>query len=161
MPPKPLVDLSKIDLTQVIAGQEEIRKFNAHRYEMEHLNGIIYQDLENEGVIIGFKDVRDDEFWVRGHIPGRPLLPGVIMCEAAAQLCSYYIKLVLGAKKFLGFGGMQDVKFRRQVVPGERLIIVAKNRELRMRRSTFDCQGFVDDQMAYEVTIIGMPMGEQ
>ena len=160
MPPKPLVDLSAIDLSKVVAGQDDIRRCNAHRYEMEHLNGIIYQNLD-EGIIIGFKDVRDDEFWVRGHIPGRPLLPGVIMCEAAAQLCSYYIKLALGAKKFLGFGGMQDVKFRRQVVPGERLIIVAKNRELRMRRSTFDCQGFVDGQMAFEATIIGLPMGEQ
>jgi 3-hydroxyacyl-[acyl-carrier-protein] dehydratase len=47
------------------------------------------------------------------------------------------------------------------VVPGERLILVAKNRELRLRRSIFDCQGFVGGQMAFEATIIGIPMGEQ
>ena len=160
MPPKPLVDLSSIDLSKVVAGPDVIRQYNAHRFEMEHLNGIIYQDLD-EGIVIGFKDVRPDEFWVRGHIPGRPLLPGVVMCEAAAQLCSYYYKLAIGLKQFLGFGGMQDVKFRRQVVPGERLILVARNTELRPRRATFDCQGFVDGQMAFEATIIGLPMGEQ
>ena len=160
MPPKPFIDLSSIDLSKIVAGPDVIRSFNAHRFEMEHLNGIIYQNLD-EGIVVGFKDVRDDEFWVRGHIPGRPLLPGVIMCEAAAQLCSYYTKLALGATKFLGFGGLQDVKFRRQVVPGERLILVAKNRELRLRRSIFDCQGFVDGQMAFEATVIGIPMGEQ
>ena len=160
MPPKPLVDLHSIDLSKVVAGPDVIRRYNAHRFEMEHLNGIIYQDLQ-EGVVVGFKDVRSDEFWVRGHIPGRPLLPGVIMCEAAAQLCSYYFKVALSVKQFLGFGGMQDVKFRRQVVPGERLILVAKNTELRPRRAVFDCQGFVDGQMAFEATIIGLPMGDQ
>ena len=54
---------------------------------MEHLNGVNYYD--HNGKIVGYKDVREDEFWVEGHIPGRPLLPGVIMIEAAAQLASF------------------------------------------------------------------------
>jgi len=151
MPPRPLVDLNSLDLSQVVAGPEKIRKYNAQRYEMEHLNGIVYLDLD-EHIIVGFKEVRDDEFWVRGHIPGRPLLPGVIMCEAAAQLCSYYFKVATGEEQFLGFGGMQDVKFRRQVLPGERLILVARNTELRSRRATFNCQGFVNGQMAFRAS---------
>ena len=135
MPPKPVVDLSTVDLSRIVAGPEDIRLRNAQRHEMEHLNGVCHLDLE-AGVIVGFKNVRDDEFWVRGHIPGRPLLPGVIMCEAAAQLCSYYYK---------------------EAVPGDRFL-AAKNRELRPRRATFDCQGFVDGRIVYEGTIIGMPM---
>jgi len=157
MPPKPLVDLGSIDLSRVIADQEDIRRHNAQRHEMEHLNGILHLDLD-EGVIVGFKDVRDDEFWVRGHIPGRPLLPGVIMCEAAAQLCSYYYKEALPSAGFLGFGGMDGVRFRRPVVPGERLILVARKVDLRPRRAMFNCQGFVQERMAFEGTIIGMPM---
>ena len=121
MPPKLLFDLDSIDLDAVEAGKEDIREVNPQRYEMEQLDGIIHHDPD-EGIIVGYKDVRDDEFWVRGHIPDRPLLPGVLMCEAAAQLCSYYYMRYTETDKFLGFGGMQDVKFRRPVEPGNKLI---------------------------------------
>jgi len=157
MPPKPLVDLSAIDLSRVVADKEEIRRHNPQRYEMEHLDGIIHLDLD-EGVAVGFKDVRDDEFWVRGHIPGRPLLPGVLMCEAAAQLCSFYFQKATNVDGFIGFGGMEGVKFRREVVPGDRLILAVKEVDLRPRRATLACQGFVGDRMVFEATIIGMPM---
>ena len=51
------------------------------------------RDRSNEkSQILGYKDVTDNEFWIRGHIPGRPLMPGVIMIEAAAQLCSFFLK---------------------------------------------------------------------
>jgi len=157
MPPKPFVDLDSIDLSHLEAGPDEIRQCNPQRYEMEHLDAIVRMDLD-EGVIVGIKHVRDDEFWVRGHIPGRPLLPGVIMCEAAAQLCSYFYHSAIEDERFLGFGGLTDVKFRGAVVPGDLLVLVAKKAELRRRRATFDCQGFVDGNMVYQGTIIGMPM---
>ncbi|MCD6415860.1 MAG: beta-hydroxyacyl-ACP dehydratase [Planctomycetes bacterium] len=157
MPPKPFVDLDSIDLTNLVAGPEEIRRHNPQRYEMEHLDGVAHLDMD-AGLVVGFKDVRDDEFWVRGHIPGRPLLPGVLMCEAAAQLCSYYFNKAVDTDKFLGFGGMEEVKFRRPVAPGDRFIIVARVKELRPRRAVLECQGFVDGRMVFEGTIIGMPM---
>ncbi len=157
MPPKPFVDLSTLDFDHPEAGPEEIRKFNRQRYEMEHLDAIVKLDLE-AGTIVGYKDVTDDEFWVRGHLPERPLLPGVIMCEAAAQLCSYYIGHVFGADIFLGFGGMQEVKFRRPVVPGERFVLIGKAVTLRKRRSILATQGFVDGKLVFEATIIGMPV---
>ncbi len=157
MPPKPLIDLSKIDLTHVEAGIEKIRELNPQRYEMEQLHGIIMMDTD-EGVIVGYKDVREDEFWVRGHIPGRPLMPGVLMCEAAAQLSGYYFYSVLGKDRFLGFGGLEDVKFRGEVVPGDRLILAGRKLDLRTRRATFACQGFVEDKLVYEGTIIGIAM---
>ena len=53
------------------------------------LDGIVLID-PGRHLIVGYKDVRPDEFWVRGHMPGFPLLPGVLMCEAAAQLSCYY-----------------------------------------------------------------------
>jgi len=157
MPPKPLIDLDAIDASTVAAGPEQIRTHNPQRFEMEQLNGVFHIDTE-EGVIVGYKDVRDDEFWVRGHIPARPLLPGVLMCEAAAQLCSFYYNDVIENEKFLGFGGLQDVKFRRAVEPGCRLIIVAKAREMGPRRATFECQAFVQGKMVFEGTVVGMPM---
>jgi 3-hydroxyacyl-[acyl-carrier-protein] dehydratase len=72
---------------------------------MEQLTGILMFDPE-QSLIVGYKDVKADEFWVRGHIPGRPLLPGVLMCECAAQLCSYYYSRATSQSRFVGFGGM-------------------------------------------------------
>jgi 3-hydroxyacyl-[acyl-carrier-protein] dehydratase len=157
MPPKPLIDLDSIDLDNVVAGPEEIRECNKQRYEMEHLDAIVHLDMD-EGVIVGYKDVSDDEFWVRGHIPGRPLLPGVVMCEAAAQVCSFYYVKAMADERFLGFGGMNDVKFRGAVEPGCRLVLIAKAVDLRPRRAIFDCQAFVDGSMVFQGQIVGMPM---
>ncbi len=157
MPPKMLFDLSSIDLCNLVVDQEGVREKNAQRYEMEQLNGIIHIDFD-EGVIVGVKECGEDEFWVRGHIPGRPLLPGVLMCELAAQICSYYYLRAIEGDQFLGFGGMTNVKFRGQVLPGDRLIMVARKVDLTPRRATFDCQGFVDGRMVYQGRIIGMPV---
>src|SRR5450432_789763 len=106
MPPELHLDPSTLDLSRVVVSREELRRSNPQRYEMEHLDGIVYLDRENH-VVVGYKDVRPDEFWVRGHMPGYPLLPGVLMCEAAAQMCSYYIVTAgLLQGDFVGFGGL-------------------------------------------------------
>jgi len=63
-----------------------------------------------------------DEYFFKGHFPGRPTLPGVLMCESIAQLGAY---LVLQDERFAGklplFGGLNKARFRRQVLPGETL----------------------------------------
>ena len=87
MPPELHFDLAQIDFTRVVGDAEAIRKVNPQRFEMEQLDGVVHLDIVNK-IVIGYKDVRYDEFWVRGHMPGYPLLPGVLMCEASAQLCS-------------------------------------------------------------------------
>ena len=89
MPPPLILDPTTLDLGRVIADQEAIRRANPHRRQMEHLTAVVYMDTK-EHVIAGYKDVRPDEFWGGGHFPDYPLLPGVIQCEAAAQLLSYY-----------------------------------------------------------------------
>jgi 3-hydroxyacyl-[acyl-carrier-protein] dehydratase len=157
MPPKLLFDISGIDLNAVVVDQEGIRACNAQRGDMEHLNGIVWYD--QEGRIIGFKDVRPDEFWVAGHIPGRPLLPGVIMIEAAAQMASFYIKAVYKWEGFIGFGGVENCKFRQQVLPGCRMYLFAQQVSARHRRITSQIQGLVNGQLVFEATIIGAALG--
>ena len=157
MAPPLLVDLTTIDLDRVVMPIEEIRRFNPHRYEMEQLTAIAHLDRE-AGQIVAVRDVRDDEFWVRGHIPGRPLLPGVLMIEAAAQMCSVYFKWVSEDPRFLGFGGVDGVKFRGQVVPGDRLVLLGQALELRHRRAVFNTQGVVGDRLVFEARITGMPI---
>jgi 3-hydroxyacyl-[acyl-carrier-protein] dehydratase len=157
MAPPLVVDLSKIDLGRVVMSIDEIRQYNPHRYEMEQLTGVIHLDAA-AGRIVAFKDVRPDEFWVRGHIPGRPLLPGVLMIEAAAQMSSLYYKKVQQDPRFLGFGGVDGVKFRGQVVPGDRLLLLGRAVKIRSRRAVFDTQGVVGDRLVFEARITGMPI---
>jgi len=155
MPQDILIDLNNIDLNKPIIDIEGIRAVVPHRYEMEQLSGILKYSIE-EGIIVGYKDVSNNEFWIRGHVPGRPLMPGVMMLEAAAQLCTYYYKQTTKDERFLGFGGVDKVKFRGKVVPGDKLIIIAKNKELRSRRAVFDTQGVVDGKLVFEAIVIGM-----
>ena len=90
MPEKELlVDLDSIDLTSPIADLDEIRKYNPQRFEMEQLTGVLYENMD-EGVAVAYKDITDEDFWTRGHMPNMPLMPGVVMLEACAQACSFF-----------------------------------------------------------------------
>lgn len=152
-----LVDMDSLDLSETEFAIEAIREVNAQRYEMEQLSGII-RYAPDESYLVAYKDATDQEFWVRGHIPGRPLMPGVIMLEAAAQACTFYFKKVTGTEAFLGFAGLDEVKFRGTVVPGDRLYLLVKNLELRNRRAIFQTQGVCDGRVVFEAVIIGMPV---
>jgi 3-hydroxyacyl-[acyl-carrier-protein] dehydratase len=154
MPPQLLIDLAAIDLNHVLFDQEAIRAANPQRGDMEMLNAIVYAKPE-AGEIIGYKDVKDNEFWVSGHIPGRPLFPGVLMIEAGAQLSSFYTRQYEGWKGFIGFGGVDAVKFRAPVTPGQRLYLLGKKISSRHRRITSKVQGIVSGSMVFEAEITG------
>jgi 3-hydroxyacyl-[acyl-carrier-protein] dehydratase len=158
MPPQLLLDFDTIDLDKCIFDRQAIEKVNPHRFEMQQLDGIIYEN-KDQGEILGYKDITENEFWIRGHIPGRPLMPGVIMIEAAAQLASFSVKrLNPDDDRFIGFGGVDDVKFRGVVTPGSRLYIIIKLINQRPRRFISLAQGVVDGQMVFQAKIIGMPV---
>jgi 3-hydroxyacyl-[acyl-carrier-protein] dehydratase len=157
MPPALILDLSQIDLNALAFGKEAILKHNPQRFEMQHLDGIIMVDKEHH-LIVGFKDVTENEFWVRGHIPGRPLMPGVIMIEAAAQLTSFYYKETTGYTGFVGFAGVTDTSFRAPVAPGRRLYMVAKGIKMRSRLFVCQVQGFADGNLIFDTTISGAPV---
>lgn len=158
MPPPLLIDPSAFSAMNLIADKECIRKANPQRYEMEHLDGILLLD-SNKQLIVGYKDVKEDEFWVRGHMPGYPLLPGVLMCESAAQLSSYYCAATNQTNgDFVGFGGMEEVRFRQPVRIGQRLYLVGKALKLTRRQVVFNVQGFVDSTLVFHGNIIGIAL---
>lgn len=155
MPPTLLFDMSKIDLNTVLFDRDAVCAVNPQSYEMQQLDGVIWYNKEaNE--LLGFKDVTEKEFWVRGHIPGRPLMPGVIMVEAAAQLSSFYMKKILAMDGFIGFSGIEEAKFRQAVTPGQRLLLLGKLLKFNTRRFSFGVQGIVDGAMVFEVVVSGM-----
>ena len=161
MPPELHFDLAQIDFSNIVADQEAIRAVNPQRFEMLQLDAVIYLDAANH-ITIGYKDVRYDEFWVRGHMPGFPLMPGVIMCEAGAQLIGLYAKKnLLVAGSFIVFSGMDAVRFRGQVKPGDRFWLVGKASKVTRRQVTFEVQGFASGKMVFEGTLNGMPFTPQ
>lgn len=159
---EPILDMSRVDLGRVEADIEKIRSYNRQRYEFEQLTAVVHEDLERKSCV-GYKDVTMDEFWVRGHMPGSPLMPGVIICEAAAQLASYFTqKLDLLGAKVLGFGGLEDVHFRGIVRPGDRLVVVVQLDKIRRGRMiTCRFQAFVKDQMVCDGVIKGIPLPDE
>jgi 3-hydroxyacyl-[acyl-carrier-protein] dehydratase len=83
----------------------------------------------------------------------------VLICEAAAQLCSYYITSSgLMQKEFLGFGGLENVRFRVPVRPGERLLLVGKSLKYNRRQTLFNVQGFVGATMVFHGDVLGVAM---
>jgi len=134
MAPPLIIDISGIDLNQTVHGPEIIEQINPHRGVMRLLDAIVWEDIEAQRAI-AVKHVRDDEFWVPGHIPGRPIFPGVLMLEAAAQIASYITKRVFPEIEFMGFAGVDDVKFRGQVAPGDDLYILIQATSMKLRRS--------------------------
>jgi 3-hydroxyacyl-[acyl-carrier-protein] dehydratase len=161
MPPETHIDPAQFDCNKILADQEAIRKVNPQRFEMEQLTAVVHLDPANK-LIVGYKDIRPDEFWVRGHMPGYPLMPGVVMCEAAAQLCSYYtITQGLLHGDYVGFGGLENVRFRSPVHPGDRLLLIAKAKRLDRRRTVFNVQGFVGTTMAFHADVIGVPLNRK
>lgn len=155
MAAQPIVPVELWNLDRVVLGLDAIRESNQQRFEMEQLTAITFLDPES-GRIVGYRDVGDDEFWVRGHIPGRPIFPGVLMLEALAQLTSLYVARAIPDLGFIGFGGVDGVKFRQTIVPGDRLVLLGRSVEIRKRRAVFDTQGWVGDRLAIEAQITGV-----
>lgn len=155
MPPALLFDYKQLDLTKTVFDHSAIAEVNPQSYEMSQLDGITWYDLDKM-LCLGYKDVTDKEFWVRGHIPGRPIMPGVIMIEAAAQLCSFFMRRIYGLKGFIGFAGIDETKFRETVVPGNRLYMLGHIHKVRSRQFAAKVQGIVNDKLAFETVISGM-----
>ncbi len=154
-----IVDLALLDLDNPIADIEDIRKLNPQRFEMEHLTGILYEDTERS-VCAGYKDVTEDEFWVRGHMPGMPIMPGVIQLEAVAQLSSYFTQRhdLLGAA-MVGFGGLDEARFRGVVTPGDKLILLIELKKAsRGRMIVAKFQGVVDGKLVVDGILRGIPI---
>lgn len=157
MPPPTLLKLDEIDCTRVLRTREQIYEHLPQRYEFMQLDAIVHLDQESHA-IAGYRDVRADEWWCRGHLPDRPLFPGVLMMESAAQLAAFYWDLMFADNGFLAFGGVDNAKFRGAVRPPARIVFIGRAVEMRRRRFVCDIQAFVDEAMVFEGTITGLPV---
>ena len=154
----PEVDPTKLDLTKRVADIERIREVNPHRFELEMLTAITELDPSRH-FIVGFKETSPQDWWCRGHMPGFPLLPGVLMCEAAAQLCAFYCAVQgITHGRMMGLGGLESTKFKRMVRPGDRLVMIGHGIKVDRRLMRFHIRGYVGAEMAFETTVLGVPL---
>lgn len=95
-------------------NKEEIMKILPHRDHM-----LLLDDVEKkDGTAIGHYTIRGDEFFLKGHFPGNPMVPGVILCEILAQSACILMEDVMSEGKLPVYTGLNNVKFRSPVRPG-------------------------------------------
>ncbi len=158
MPPPLLLDIEATDLDHVLMTREQIYDRLPHGYEFMLLDGLLHMD-EQTNAAIAYHDVREDGFWVRGHLPGRPIFPGILMIEAAAHLASLMaVRFPEFDGKFLGLGGVGNAKFRETVLPGARMYLLVVPLEIKPRRIICATQGVVNGRLVFEAEIRGMPV---
>lgn len=157
MPPPRLIDLAQHDLGHICLSKEQIYEQLPHRHEFQLLDGFCVLDKEARHAV-AFADIHPDAWWVRGHVEGRTLLPGVLMLEMAAQASAILTNAVSGNRGFLGLGGLDGCKFRDAIAPPARLYILCVDVDRRPRRFICDTQGICNDKLVFQARITGMAM---
>ncbi|MEL6741684.1 MAG: 3-hydroxyacyl-ACP dehydratase FabZ family protein [Planctomycetota bacterium] len=155
-----LFEIDGLDLDAVHDDREGIARWIPHRGQMALLDAVVWVDNPVSRAI-GRWDVGHDEFWVEGHFPGLPLLPGVLQLEAGAQLACYAYNNRQGGELVGAFVRIENAVFRRSVSPGDRLLLLVSEVKISPRRFISDIQGVVDGQVAFEARITGMNINNQ
>lgn len=115
-------------------------------------------DVEKGKSIRGYKNVTINEHFFQGHFPGKPIMPGVLMIEAMAQIAGVLGFYTHGKSPETGhlyvFAGADNVRFKRQVVPGDQLVLEAVPTGARRHIYKFSCRALVDGEVAASADIL-------
>ncbi|TGE33928.1 3-hydroxyacyl-ACP dehydratase FabZ [Desulfosporosinus sp. Sb-LF] len=131
---------------------QEIQEIVPHRYPFLLVDRII--ELEEGKRAVGIKNVTINEPFFQGHFPGHPIMPGVLIMEALAQVGAVAILKLPEYAGFLGlFAGLDDVKFKRQVIPGDQLRLELDLVKLRKSFAVAQGKAYVGDALVAEGTL--------
>lgn len=127
----------------------QIQAIIPHRYPFLLVDRII--EIEPMKRAVGIKNVTANEQFFQGHFPGKPIMPGVLLLEAMAQVGG--VAMLYGEEfsgKLAVFAGIDRVKFRRPVVPGDQVRMVAEIMKMRGTMGKIWAEAFVDGELVAE-----------
>ncbi|MAM00567.1 MAG: 3-hydroxyacyl-[acyl-carrier-protein] dehydratase FabZ [Alteromonadaceae bacterium] len=129
---------------------EEIMEYLPHRYPFLLVDRVL--EVEKGQRIVGYKNISINEDFFNGHFPGKPIMPGVLVVEALAQLSGILGFMTEGTRPSDGvthyLAGANNVRFKRPIVPGDQLRLEADLRASKHNIWKFDCRALVDGEVA-------------
>lgn len=135
---------------KVIMEKEEIKKFLAHREPMLLVDRM---SVDETGTVHGEYTVKGDEFFLKGHFPGHPTVPGVILCEIMGQCSSLLVKDQLQEGRTPFFTGIDGVRFKNSVYPGDTVLVTAHITNHKANIFFIDARAFVNDKLCTSATL--------
>lgn len=137
-------------------GVEEIQRLLPHRYPMLLIDRVV--DLEKGQRILAYKNITINEQVFSGHFPAKAIFPGVLIIEAMAQTAGVLgfasVDKQPGDERLYLFAGVDGVRFKRPVVPGDRLMMTAEIDSNKRNIWRFRCSASVDELPVCEATIL-------
>ena len=142
-------------------GIERVLEMIPHRPPFLLIDKVV-NAVANEGAT-GIKEVRPNEYYFKGHFPARPVMPGVLIIEAMAQTAAVLVVHTLGAEsegKLVYFMSVDEARFRRPVVPGDRLLIHVTKQRNRRNVWKFEGKAEVNGHLVAEAVFAAMILDE-
>ena len=138
--------------TDALLDIKRIQKILPHRYPFLLVDKVI--EIEGEKKITGIKNITFNEQFFQGHFPGTPIMPGVLIIEAMAQISGLlFAQKLEHTGKLAVLLAMDHVKLRKAVTPGDQLILTAETMRLKKRTAQCRCTAMVGKNIAAQAEI--------